>query len=385
MPVFNRPMLAANYSKMILKADGINPAASGLFLSAPRRVGKSTFVREDLRPALEAGGAVVIYVDLWDDTVGDPGQEIVKQIRQELTTHNGAITTLAQKLGLSNFKVASFQFDLNKVGLGGDSELSLKDALEALSQETRKMIVLIIDEAQQTQASKLGESAMFALKAARDELNSSRHHGLRVICTGSNRAKLSLMTASKDQAFYGAQTAQFQMLDMGFVEWFCDTIELPFTLKAVDVMPIFVAHGYRPEILLSAAGSFAMMFDPIQDDVGLAQFKEEASLKAAEPTEELMRTVHNLTPLQSAVLKVMALTLDKYAPFEAATIELYKKALAIAGASSEEKELSTQSFQSALSALQDKKLVWKAARGTYYLEELSIADTLRAEGLLDFV
>jgi AAA+ ATPase superfamily predicted ATPase len=384
MPVFNRPTLAKNYARVILKADGINPAASGLFLSAPRRVGKSTFVREDLRPALEEGGAVVIYVDLWDDTIGDPGQEIVKKIRQELIKHNGVVQTLAQKIGVTNFKVANFQFDLNKVGLGGDSELSLKDALEALSQETKKMIVLIIDEAQQTQTSKHGESALFALKAARDELNSSKHHGLRVVCTGSNRAKLALMTSSKDQPFFGAQTAQFQMLDLSFVKWFCDTIELPFKLHAEDVMPIFEAHGYRPEILLSAAGSFALVFDEIADEAGLAQFKEEARIKAAEATDELMRTVHNLTPLQSAVLKVMAFTLDKYAPFEANTIELYKKALSAAGASSEEKELSTQSCQSALSALQEKKLVWKAARGTYYLEEVSIADTLRSAGLLDF-
>ena len=245
--------------------------------------------------------------------------------------------------------------------------------------------MLIIDEAQQTQTSREGESAMFALKAARDELNSSRHHGLRVICTGSNRAKLSLMTSSKDQPFFGAQTAQFQMLDANFIRWFCETIELPFTLHPEDVMPLFERYGYRPEILLSAAGSFVLTFDCLSDEEGLLQFKEAARAKAAEATNELLRTIHNLTPLQLAVLKVMALTLDQYAPFESATIELYRKALSSADAELEQRELSTQSCQSALSALQDKKLVWKAARGTYYLEEVTIAETLRDAGLLDFL
>ena len=51
-------------------------SSSGLFLSAPRRTGKSTFVREDLRPALQATGATVMYVDLWANRKADPGAVI---------------------------------------------------------------------------------------------------------------------------------------------------------------------------------------------------------------------------------------------------------------------------------------------------------------------
>jgi predicted AAA+ superfamily ATPase len=40
-------------------------ATSSLFLGAPRRTGKSTFLQEDLIPALENNGALVLYVDLW--------------------------------------------------------------------------------------------------------------------------------------------------------------------------------------------------------------------------------------------------------------------------------------------------------------------------------
>ena len=45
---------------------------SGLFLAGQRRTGKTTFLRSDLVPELEAQGALVIYVDLWSDTKVSP-------------------------------------------------------------------------------------------------------------------------------------------------------------------------------------------------------------------------------------------------------------------------------------------------------------------------
>lgn len=41
--------------------------------------------------------------------------------------------------------------------------------------------------------------------------------------------------------------------------------------------------------------------------------------------------------------------------------------------------------QSALQALQEKALVWRAARGVYALEEGSLADLMGAQGMLDVV
>ena len=59
--VFHRGQLAAQFSKRILNISPGSAAGSGLFLAAPRRTGKSTFVREDLRPQLESDGALVLY------------------------------------------------------------------------------------------------------------------------------------------------------------------------------------------------------------------------------------------------------------------------------------------------------------------------------------
>lgn len=195
--------------------------------------------------------ALVVYADLWANPTADPGAVIVNAIRTVLARHDGVIMRLAKAAGMEGIKVGNLSFDLDRVGLGKD--VSLTDALVALSDETRLMIVLVIDEAQHALTSEAGIAALFALKAARDELNSSAHHGLRVVCTGSNRDKLAMLRNSKDQAFFGAPMVNFPLLAKDYVEWFCDQADMAFDLDPEQVWPLFIEAGHRPELLGSAA------------------------------------------------------------------------------------------------------------------------------------
>ena len=98
--------------------------------------------------------------------------------------------------------------------------------------------------------------------------------------------------------------------------------------------------------------------------------------------EEMVRVIHSLTPLQSCVLRVLAKRGPDYAPFEAATIEAYRQVLrSIRG--DDDAKVDVPSVQQALIALQEKALVWRAARGVYTLEEASLGDLMAAEGMLD--
>lgn len=379
-PIFHRPELARRLAEQIRVASVGSAASSGVFLAAPRRTGKSTFVREDLRPALEAAGTLVVYADLWANSTADPGMVIGNAIRASLAGNEGVILRLAKRAGLEKLALGGVSFDLDRIGLGKD--VSLTDALVALSDETGRMIVLVIDEAQHAMTTDAGIAALFALKAARDELNSSQHHGLRIVCTGSNRDKLAMLRNSKDQAFFGAPLVNFPLLGRDYIDWFCLEANLPFQLDSEQVWPLFTEAGYRPELLGSAADRFRFEFD--LDVATLPQkFTDEVRRLAEELNEVQRGVIHSLTPIQSAVLRVMAAADRHYAPFEAATLEKYRKAMQSSGVQPEEIKADVPGVQQALIALQDKKLIWRAARGVYAVEENSIVDILKADGLLD--
>jgi hypothetical protein len=379
MPVFHRTALASDMATRLLKPPATSASGSGLFLAAPRRTGKSTFVREDLRPSLEAGGALVIYVDLWEDRKADPGDVIVAAVRAQLAKREGVIARLAKSSGMEKVAVGGVSFSLERVGLARG--ISLSAALAALSDETQQMIVLIIDEAQHAITSDAGSDALFALKAARDELNSSRHHGLRVVATGSNRDKLAMLRSSKDQAFFGAPLVSFPPLDEAYIRWFLAQLDFGAELDPAAVYGWFQQAAYRPEVLGAAVDS--LVFDLQVKRGQYAQRLQERVLEQIDASNsETLRVVHSLTPLQSAVLRVMAKAGSDYAPFEQATMERYKATLA-AVAPDAKLEPDTANVQQALSALQDKALVWRAARGVYALEDTFLAELMEKAGMLD--
>lgn len=151
-------------------------------------------------------------------------------------------------------------FSLDRIGIGKDDTLA--QALTALPDEVKKRVVIVIDEAQHALTSQAGMDSLFALKAARDELNSSEHFGLRVVCTGSNRDKLAMLRNSKDQAFHGAPLVNFPHLDKNYIEWFCKNAGLAAELDADAVWTLVEKAGWRPELLGAAADS--IRFDSIR-------------------------------------------------------------------------------------------------------------------------
>ena len=370
--VFHRTALAKKLAERVMTVSPGASANSGLFLSAPRRTGKSTFIREDLRPAILATGATVIYADLWEDKQADPGKVIITAIRSELAKHDGVIKRLAQSAGMDKVSVGGMTFSLDRVGL--NQGISISGALAALSDETQKPIALIIDEAQHAISTKDGNDTLFALKAARDEINSSLHFGLHIIATGSSQTKLAMLRNSKEQAFFGAFILPFPLLGQDYIDWFCAHQEFSAQLDPKAVMALFEEASFRPEILGAAAVKLKYDLELRDEDVA-TRFADEVRHQIKLLNDALLGVVNSLTPIQYAVLKVMAETGSDYAPFEAATLQRYKAVLAERGAE-DSVRADVTSVQQGLNALIEKSLVWKEARGVYALEDITIADVM---------
>lgn len=375
---FARTELAQRLSASLLNTHAGSASGSGLFLAAPRRTGKSTFVREDLRPALEEAGALVVYADLWADRKADPGEVITAAVREAVGKHDGVVLRLAKAAGLDKVTVGGLAFSVDKVGLG--AQVSLSAALAALSDEIKRPIVLIIDEAQHAITTDQGYDALFALKAARDELNSSAHHGLRIVATGSNRDKLAMLRNSKDQAFFGAPLIAFPTLDRPYINWFCAHSGLQGALDPDKVARLFKQAGYRPEILGAAADQVRFNFDLSLAEIP-KKFAEAVKTQIDASQLQTLQVIHSLTPLQGAVLRVMATRREAYAPFEASTMAAYQTVLGHLDPQSTVRA-DAANVQQALMALQEKALIWKERRGVYAMEDNYTIEIMEAEGML---
>ncbi|MEI7466413.1 MAG: hypothetical protein WCJ87_13805 [Burkholderiales bacterium] len=97
--VFHRPSYAQALAQQLLKPGPLDQGLrSGVFLSGIRRIGKTTFIRQDFVPALLDHGALVLYVDLWTDRSRPPMAHIQEAVRAAASELEQPTSTLLQKL-----------------------------------------------------------------------------------------------------------------------------------------------------------------------------------------------------------------------------------------------------------------------------------------------
>ena len=361
---FARPQLTKRLTDQLL-AD--NRDLTSLFLTAPRRTGKSTFVREDLRPSLEAQDALVVYVDLWENKSADPAEIISKAILKTFADYNVASKWLS---GIDNVNLT-----IAGVGLGVQKEeknvdLTLTEALVELSDKAKKKIVLIIDEVQHSLSSSNGENALFALKAARDEVNSSRHHGMVLLGTGSNQDKLASLRNSKDQAFYLTPLINLPLLDRDYAAWLSK--KSGFDLNEEMVWDVFQKTGRKPEIVNGVLKQMRLDLS-LHDDFN--EIFERGVLSALEQDKEYQfQKINNLPTAQWSALVFLAHNNGARGLFEPNSLRECEKISSLRG---EKINFNTGKMQTALNSLQEKKFIWNEKRGTYHIEDEQIVEILK--------
>lgn len=361
VPIYHREDLAKKIIKRTLSPKGL----SGLFLAAPRRTGKSTFVKEDIAPYLNKQNVEVIYVDLWADRSRDPAELIRDAIRAHLLKNENLILQWARKGGLDKIKVAGFELDVGKVGVG--TSITFANALKQLSAATERQIVLVIDEAQQALESEAGMNTLFALKAVRDELNGSEFHGFRIIATGSNRDKLSLLVNGKDQAFMGAVLLELEPLNQDYLLWEMDHFEGDYKPSLEALQAVFAGASYRPETLRKVLDDLAFDLSVTKQNVD-QKLREGLVRVVSESKRSFMMQFNSLPPLQAAVLTVMAVTDVQFAPYRPHSFELYRKECE--RLSTSPVNITDEAVQYALDALRKKTLIWNSQRGVYRIEDV---------------
>lgn len=358
---FSRPGLALDLCDA-LEGKALVNASAGLFLFAPRRTGKTRFILGDLAPALENRGYLCVYIDLWSNLNQTPDDMLRAALMEKMKPYAGLVAKASKLLGAT------------KIGLPGGTSIevarsdlssatSISAAIQSLIDASGKCVVVIVDEAQHALATANASTMLFALKSARDTIN-SRDDGrkLKLVMTGSSRDKLGYLVLNKQQPFYGAGITEMPHLGKDFAEFFAgiknEFLGVDEKLTADDVYEAFHLTGYRPEVLEKIiAEVVAYGRGPL-----LGKYLRDAgSAVRKNILEETRVTLKDLTPVQLAVLSVMAKEGVNFMPFSEPTIS---HCCAVTG-----KKITVPGVQKALDSLRKKDVVWKSAYGQYAIND----------------
>jgi hypothetical protein len=374
-----RPKLARSYLALL---------GSGLVVSttifAPRRTGKTVFLRQDLQPAAIKAGYTVAYADLWQ-TRAQPGVALVAALEEALspkTVGQRVMHRLATPLSKVNAKaslpaVGEAALELNLApAMKPATEMALRID-ELIGQLTLKRPVLfLVDEAQELARTKENEAVAMALRTA----ITKHRERLRVVFTGSSRSRLAHVFSDPQAPLYsvGAAAEDFPLLGREFAEFLVEKFGAAAPGRALDVTAVwqeFQAFDHRPEPMLKAV--VALLMNP---NLTLARACEQVRQAALLQDNHAM-VWQSLEPLQRLVCQ-RALLEPSAAFFSKAVLHDLGAALhsatSPAGApKARPKPLSPSSVQFALKGLAERAILVKTARGAYVFEDPAFERWLR--------
>jgi hypothetical protein len=318
-------------------------------------------------PELARRQVVVVYVDLWADQKRDPGSLIAEAVGRALLKQLGVVAKTARSAGLESISVGGVKIDTSKIGRTDGSTLA--DALRALVEAAKNPVALIIDEAQHALTSEAGETAMAALKSARDQLNRPGQPQLMLVMSGSDRDKLLRLVNTNAAPFYGSQIQRMPELGPDFVAHIAQLI----TRQRPDLGEInqatlaeaFALFGQRPQFFMEALGQ---VLSPLATHTG--RFEDAMLSKAAEQQrsdEAQMESDYTaLRPLEQAVLWRMLEQGTRFRPYDADALQFYSDKTG--------DKVTVAKAQKALDGLRahQPSLVWKSARSEYAVEDAAM-------------
>jgi hypothetical protein len=358
---FARPDLAGAYLKLF--EVGLT-SARGLF--ARRRMGKTQFLMNDLIPAAQADGYLVVYANLWDLEI-DPATALVSAFYQAVEPKEFKKIWSRLKFPIDKLKVSGKISGIGEGALEANlannkrmTGTTLMEAMKAFD-KTKKQLMLIIDEAQ---VLAYEDNAHFAhaLRAALDV----RKHRIKVVFAGSSETTLRRMFGVSSEPFYNwAPLEPFELLSRSFVEAMVERINniSIYPLSLADALDAFSELKNTPEffrryiehyICNPLDGSIAAINATKSKVFSDAGFKQQWEALLAADKIILSMIANGISDLHSkAAIKRLGTLLGVGDSVDKNTI------------------------QNALRRLAHKNIVTKIEQGIYQFEDEALADWVR--------
>ncbi len=363
-----RPALAQSFLRLL--GSGLVTSTS---LFAPRRTGKTVFLRQDLTPAAVAAGYLVAYADLWQ-TRNSPGIALIRGLEEALEAKG-----LAQRaLKALRTPVRKLKASASVPALKGEFELELTDPDTAATEMAlrieqlvaqlvkKKPLLLLVDEAQELARNKDNELMATALRTAM-----TKHRDkMRVVFTGSSRSQLAHVFSSAQAPLYsvGATVQDFPLLGREFVEFVAQKFELACgrQLDVALAWKLFERLFHQmPEPFLSAVVALLMNPALTLQAACEQQMAEDARLENHEATWT------QLDALQQELVLLLRVHPDA-ALFSKDNLRTMGKRVGRKG------PVPASSVQYALSGLAQRNILSKSARGAYEFDNPAFAHWVQA-------
>lgn len=250
--------------------------------------------------------------------------------------------------------------------IGKIDGLTLADALRALSETTKKPVALIIDAAQHALTSEEGETAMTALKSARDQLNKPGDARLLLIMSGSDRDKLLRLVNTNAAPFFGSAISRLPELDQAFIKHIGALIVRTYPqLAPIDedaLWEAFQRFAHRPQPFIRVLGQ---ILNPINTPAPGCEHAvlELADMQRARDEQAMESAYLALRPIERAVLWRMLEQKERFRPYDADALAFYREKTG--------EKVTPAKAQNAIDALraQTPSLIWKSAKGEYALDD----------------
>lgn len=338
--------------------------SSSLVFFAPRRMGKTEFLRKDITPAAEAAGWRVIYFSFLD-AGKNPASKFKQALTERLTQKS-----LTRKAKLAFKKVASVSAGISKVQAGVEfnhteqkNESDIKKLIEELAQGQKTL--LLMDEIQILALSKHHDEFVASLRTALD-INKDR---VKVIFTGSSQAGLRKMfSEAKAPFFHFGQNLDFPELGHDFTDHLAQVFKTVTgrVLEQEALFSAFVEMNRVPLLVRSLVERLAL-----NPNLSIAEAKTHVVSELFENTQFEERWIH-LSALEQALLREIAT--GRHSFFSQAERVKY-------GALFNLPSLSAPVVQAALNKLLRKGLIGRGeGRSSYFLDDPSFQQWISEHG-----
>ena len=324
---------------------------NAITLFAPRRMGKTEFVRADLAPLAARQEWMVTYGNLWSDKPNPAGVLVsalaaaTEPLQPPAGRKSGKIAVEAN-LGLVTASAEATQEIAPQVAPSQISEAFLGFAKAADKRGKDRRLLLVVDEIQHLATDKRFEPAVAALRTALE----GHADRVRAVFTGSSQLGLQRLFLDTRAPFF-SPGGQLELPRLGpdFVAFMVECANRTFRSKVglAEATAIFEASGHSPYFLRQAITVSKLR------EVTLARALELV-IEETLNEEGLARRWGRLSAVERSVAMIV---FEGKAPFAAASTEEVARA---AG-----REIRSTHVQTTLQRLEREGFVERGMRGGY--------------------